>query len=253
MRILLICLCMVAECVAQATMPPSDRAAGGHEFRRKEMNGTQVCSDSKGQIEARRLERTVSDETFPSASEWEQATPVFFCADWQGNNADQQRRSEVRVLWSLDTLFIRFVNGYRELLTFDDAEPDGYRFGLWDRDVAEAFIQPDRFGTRNYKEIEVAPNGMWIDLDIIPGGHGRLHSGLKRKVEVDQLSKTWTAELAIPMRAITEKFDPAQQWRINFFRCEGKDPGRWYSAWRATNTPKPNFHVPEAFGMLSFK
>ncbi|HYG99583.1 MAG TPA: carbohydrate-binding family 9-like protein [Terriglobales bacterium] len=206
----------------------------------------------EGEIAAKRLLRNVGPEDFPTASEWEQAVPVAFCADWQGGNADEQRRTEVRMLWTPDTLFIRFVNRYRELLTFSDSEPGGYRFGLWERDVAEAFIQPDRFGTRNYKEFEISPNAMWIDLDIIPGGHNRLHSGLRRMAEVDTASKVWTAQMAIPIRSITEKFDPAKSWRVNFFRCEGTDPQRWYSAWRPTKTPRPNFHVPEAFGTMTF-
>jgi alpha-galactosidase len=252
MRILLIWLWILG-CTMAGGATDSARSGDGSGSEGKKMTDTQGCRPERAQIEAKRLERTIAAGEFPSASEWKLATPVSFCADWQGNNADQQRRTDVRILWSPETLFIQFVNGYRELLTFDDAEPDGYRFGLWDRDVAEAFIQPDRFGTRNYKEIEVAPNGMWIDLDIFPGGHNRLNSGLKPSVRVDRSSMTWTAELALPMRAIIEKFEPASQWRINFFRCEGKDPERWYSAWRATRTPKPNFHVPEAFGTMIFR
>ena len=62
----------------------------------------------------------------------------------------------------------------------------------------------------------------------------------------------WSAELAIPMRALTAQFDPATEWRVNFFRVEGPREPRFYSAWRATNTPAPNFHVPEAFGKLRF-
>ena len=46
---------------------------------------------------------------------------------------------------------------------------------------------------------------------------------------------------------------PAAEWRVNFFRVEGAREPRFYSAWRATNTPQPNFHVPEAFGKLRFQ
>ena len=54
------------------------------------------------------------------------------------------------------------------------------------------------------------------------------------------------------MGAMTPQFDPAQSWRVNFFRCEGIDPHRFYSAWQPTYTPDPNFHVPEKFGTLRF-
>jgi alpha-galactosidase len=39
---------------------------------------------------------------------------------------------------------------------------------------------------------------------------------------------------------------------VNFFRCEGADPLRYYGAWQPTGTPQPNFHVPAVFGTLRF-
>ena len=35
------------------------------------------------------------------------------------------------------------------------------------------------------------------------------------------------------------------------FRMEGKKP-RGYLAWCPAHTPRPNFHVPEAFGRMVF-
>jgi hypothetical protein len=69
---------------------------------------------------------------------------------------------------------------------------------------------------------------------------------------VDAERKIWTAELAIPMRALTTKFDPSAAWRVNFYRVEGKVEPRHYMAWQPTMSPQPNFHVPEKFGTLRF-
>jgi alpha-galactosidase len=135
---------------------------------------------------------------------------------------------------------------------FPDAEPNGRRDELWERDVAEVFLQPNRFGEKYYKEFEVSPNGQWLDLDITPQGLVHITSGLRAKVEVDQASSTWTADLAIPIASITSDFDPARPWRVNFFRCEGLEPNRYYSAWQPTETEEPNFHVPQKFGWLRF-
>jgi alpha-galactosidase len=93
---------------------------------------------------------------------------------------------------------------------------------------------------------------MWIDLDIFPGGRADLKSGLQRAVVLDEKSRVWTAELAIPMRAVTTKFDPSAIWRANFYRVEGRKEPRTYLAWQPTHTPQPNFHVPKAFGKLRF-
>jgi len=188
----------------------------------------------------------------PMTLAWERAAPLLFDADWQGRNADPERETEVRLLWTVETLFLRFQARYRTITVFPDADPNGRRDQLWDRDVAEAFFQPDRLHLRRYKEFEVSPNGFWIDLDIAPDEKRDLKSQLRRRVVLNERSKIWTAELAIPMRSVVALFDPTAAWRANFYRVEGAEEPRFYSAWRPTGTPAPNFHVPEAFGELVF-
>ncbi len=147
---------------------------------------------------------------------------------------------------------MRFRCRYRTLNVFTDADSNGRRNELWERDVAEVFLQPDRFGQKYYKEFEVSPNGQWLDLDITPEGLHHVRSGMRSNVRVDENARVWTAELAIPMAAVTDQFDPAWPWRVNFFRCEGLDPERFYSAWQPTETKEPSFHVPQKFGWLKF-
>jgi len=187
-----------------------------------------------------------------SSPEWARTEPIRFSADWQGQNADPELETEVRVLWSQEMLYLRFVCRYRELFVFEGSEPNGRRDHLWDRDVAEAFLQPPPAVGKNYKEFEVAPNGMWIDLDVSPTGLVDLKSGLTRSVHIDKSKKIWTAELAIPMKALISDFDPALPWRANFYRIEGGVEPRKYMAWQPTRTPEPNFHVPGKFGVLKF-
>jgi alpha-galactosidase len=190
---------------------------------------------------------------FPPFTAWRRAKPVLFHADWHGNHSDPRRQTEVRLLWTPEFLYLKFAARYRLLTVFDDADPRGRRHKLWDRDVAEVFLQPDPTQPRRYKEFEVSPNGFWIDLEITDGVLQHLQSGLQRRVSVDETKKTWTAELAIPMRSLTPRFDRASVWRVNFFRVEGPSEPRFYSAWQPTNTPQPNFHLPERFGFLSFE
>jgi len=186
------------------------------------------------------------------APDWDLATPVTFSLDWQGKNPAPDRETSVRLLWSPSNLYLRFQCRYRELHVFPDADPNGRRGQLWDRDVAEAFLQPDPTHTHGYKEFEVSPNGMWIDLDIAPGEKRNLNSGLTRSVVLDERAHTWAAELAIPFRSLTAHFNSNEVWRVNFFRVEGREEPRGYYAWQPTNTPQPNFHVPAAFGYLRF-
>ena len=189
---------------------------------------------------------------FPVDSAWEIAAPVRFSADWQGLNADPQRETRVRLLWTPESLYLEFEAAYRVITVFPDADAHGRRDQLWDRDVCEVFLQPDPAAVRHYKEIEVAPNGFWIDLAIGPGEKRDLRSGLRRRVDVDTAGKSWRAVLALPMKSLVQHFDPSVVWRVNFYRVEGAAEPRFYSAWQPTRTAQPNFHVPEAFGRLVF-
>ena len=217
------------------TTPSSDCATGPSEI---------VASHVAGEIPL--------DARHP-APEWQKAQAVVFCSDWQGRNPDEQRETKVRVLWSSQTLYLRFECRYRELFLFEDSDGNGRRDHLWDRDVAEAFLQPDPSRERYYREFEVSPNGMWIDLDIFPGGLADLKSGMKRSVFLDEKAHRWAAELTIPISALTPHFDARAVWRANFYRVEGQKVPRAYLAWRPTGTPEPNFHVPTAFGTLRFE
>jgi alpha-galactosidase len=199
-----------------------------------------------------RLTSGTDAEGFPAEFAWVTAPAVRFNADWQGLNGDPGRETEVRMLWTPETLYLRFDARYRTITVFLDGDVGGRREHLWDRDVCEVFLQPDAKELRRYKEFEIAPNGFWIDLDIGPGAKHDLQSGLRRRVRTDEAAKQWEALLALPMKSLVERFDSSVEWRVNFYRVEGPSEPRFYSAWQPTRTPQPNFHVPEAFGRLVF-
>ena len=214
---------------------------------------SEAMAGNSGEAVAKRAAAGQIRDGFPAAEAWEEAPPIAFEADWQGKNPDPQRGTEVRLLWSDDTLFLRFRCRYRTLTTFADSDADGRRNELWNRDVAEVFLQPDPTVPRRYWEFEISPNGKWIDLDIAPGRKGNPSSGMRSRVGLDEARRVWTAEIALPIRSLTPAFDPSAVWRVNFFRVEGPEEPRFYSSWRATHAPQPNFHVPEAFGRLIFR
>ncbi len=226
-----------------------ERASVEKQFSRTALGETMP---NQPKAVATRMPASTDADGLPMPSGWELAAPLRFNADWQGKNADAERETEVRILWAADALFFRFRARYRTITVFADAERNGRRDHLWDRDVVEVFLQPDPSNPRRYKEFEVSPNGYWIDLNIAPGEKHDLKSGLKRRVTLHAAEKIWVAELAIPMKCLVEEFDPAAKWRVNFYRVEGASEPRFYSAWRPTGTAVPNFHVPEAFGELVF-
>jgi hypothetical protein len=74
-------------------------------------------------------------------------------------------------------------------------------------------------------------------------------SGCESVVKVDAKAGIWTAEIRIPMTALTKKMPvPGSQWRLNFYRCDYAN--RAFLAWNPTG--KSTFHAPEKFGILEF-
>jgi alpha-galactosidase len=197
-----------------------------------------------------KLRDPLAQNGFPSQKAWSSAIPIRFCSDWQAKNPDSLRQTEIRTIWSPETIFFRFEAKYRDLYTFP--EQNIRHDELWTRDVAEVFIQPNSESGHTYKEIEISPNGNWLDLALNNGKGSDLNCDMKSRASIDVKEKVWRAEIAIPLQCLTRQFDPKSDWRVNFFRVEGAEPNRFYSAWHATKTPKPNFHVPEAFGVLHF-
>jgi len=202
---------------------------------------------------AAHLTQKTDEAGFPALKAWEKAPALRFDHDWKGENHDPQRATQAQILWTRDMLYLRFQANYRTITIYSGARNDGWCDELWNRDVAEAFLQPDASDPLKYKEFEVAPNGFWIDLDISHGEKEELHSRLQRRVVLDKEKKTWTAVLAIPMKSLTPGFDPRSSWRVNFYRVEGAAEPRFYSAWSPTFSPMPNFHVPKTFGELIFR
>lgn len=62
------------------------------------------CMNSVDVIMAAPTNRELTIDAAHAAKQWQSATPVIFCADWEGKNADPERQTTVRVLWSPESL-----------------------------------------------------------------------------------------------------------------------------------------------------
>jgi hypothetical protein len=187
--------------------------------------------------------------------EWLQAPAISITRKWSGDEAPGSRHAEARIIWSEQSLVVRFVCRQQEpLLVSPNPQLDKKAIGLWNRDVCEIFIAPDPNVPEHYFEFEAAPTGEWLDLGIrvLPDGREtdwKFSSGMTvaTLVEKDRLtiamSIPWSAPIPRPLRA--------DSWRLNIFGCVGKGNDR-FLAWQPTHTPEPYFHVPRVFGRLDF-
>jgi hypothetical protein len=207
-------------------------------------------------IEARYVAMDLSATNLEDAA-WQQAQPVPINRYWSGEPAPATRHAEARILWSKQALHVRFVARQAEPLVVS-AKPviTEKAMGLWDRDVCEIFLAPDPNSVERYFEFEAAPNGEWLDVAIHWSPQKReadwkfqSHMTSAAKVEKGRV----TIGMRIPWNQWIHEPQPNERWRVNLFRCVGKDPGRGYLAWQPTRTPEANFHVPQVFGWLVFK
>jgi hypothetical protein len=185
---------------------------------------------------------------------WEHSHPVKIERYWSGEPAPASRHAEARVCWSDEALHVRFVGAQHEpLIVSSNPRTDQKTLGLWERDVCEIFVAPDPDVPERYFEFEAAPTGEWVDLGIVITPEGRetdwdFDSGMTAAARLEH--ETLKIGIRIPWSDSIPKPEKGDVWRVNVFRCVGREAPDRYLAWRPTRTPEPNYHVPEAFGAL---
>jgi hypothetical protein len=169
--------------------------------------------------------------------------------------------TQVASLWTPTFVYFAFWCKYRTLNIYEADDSAKERWELWNRDVIEAFInpQPERF--LHYYELEVGPNNQWIDLEIdltkTPMNDAGWNSGFQHATRVDAVHKVWMVEMCIPVKSMgVNGVQPGDEWRLNLYRADGPgdDTKRRFMAWSqlpaGTST---SFHQPASFGIIKFE
>jgi|KBSSwiStaDraftv2_1062776.scaffolds.fasta_scaffold15851_7 hypothetical protein len=187
---------------------------------------------------------------------WDRAESVDITRYWSDEGAPDSRQFKASLLWSDTALYVRFeANQGEPLVVSEKPKVDAKTMKLWDRDVCEIFVAPDKKEPRKYFEFEVAPTGEWIDVTIdltsgerVTGWDYRSGMQSAAKIEKDKV----VMAIKVDWKAVQKKPKTGDVWLGNLFRCVGKDPTRGYLAWQPTMTKEPAFHVPEKFGQFEF-
>lgn len=178
---------------------------------------------------------------------WKKAEPVQLEQESRSAAVRPELSTTARALWSDKFLYLSFDCPFTRLTTFEPKQATE-RFGLWERDVVEAFIGTDAANIRRYTEYEVSPANERLDVKL-PEKDFAWSSGFESAVRVDERAKRWTAELRIPLEALSDaRPDAGTRWRINLYRCDYAN--RAFLALRPVLAG--SFHTPERFGILEF-
>jgi Carbohydrate family 9 binding domain-like len=187
---------------------------------------------------------------------WKGANWVAFSHGMSGKANHPEQATRVAALWTDKYIYFAFSCNYDALNVFEGEDISKERWELWNRDVAEVFLNPEPERQLHYYEFEVAPNNQWIDLEITrgekPNHDAAWNSAFEHATRVDSKNHTWTAEMRIPLASMGVSLaKPGTEWRANFFRAAGKgaDTQRLFLAW-STIPEGTTFHVPSRFGIL---
>ncbi len=187
---------------------------------------------------------------------WQKAEAILLDKYWSGDDAEDGRHAEARLIFTPEAFLARFECKQSEPLIINDKLflTEKTR-NLWEKDVCEVFIAPNPQIPEKYFEFEAAPTGEWVDLKIHQMPDKRetdwdYASGMQCAAEIAQ-DKVIIA-IRIPWPAFGKMPQAGDKWRGNLFRCVGSGENRGYLAWQPTFTPEPNFHAPQAFGWFEF-
>jgi len=191
---------------------------------------------------------------------WQDAPRVKFDNEVRAEKHFPDSETQVASLWTRDYIYLGYRCRYRELNVYEGEDIAKERFGLWLKDTAEAFINPEPERFSHYYEFEVAPNNQWVDLEIdltkTPFGNVHWDSNFEHATRVDAQRHVWTAEMKIPVKSMGAKaLQAGTAWRLNLYRLDGPgdDTQRRFFSWSPLPPGKNrSFHQPASFGIIKF-
>jgi len=193
---------------------------------------------------------------------WQQAPAAGdFHFNWWREGEKEQ--TVAKILWDDENLYVAYYCHDKHI-----AAAVVERHGPVSLDDAvEIFLSPNPDKLRNYYGFEMNAIGTMLNFiraDWYKGPFNWDPDGVRFRTSFHGLrvkrdapeDKDWILELAIPLRNFEK--DAAHMppregdtWRLNLNRAGGKTNAQ-YSTWSPVASDRPNFHVPEAFGLVRF-
>ena len=135
----------------------------------------------------------------------------------------------------------------------------------------EFFFSPDESNPLYYFNLEINCGGVPLMqyvtvprkehqfLDENDIGKVEIAHSLPKKVFPEIENDTiWTIEFKLPMKILKQHGEishprPGVKWNANFYKTASTTSNPHYLTWSLVNNPKPDFHLPQFFGILEFR
>ena len=212
-----------------------------------------ATADPKAKMQAPHAKSGFDLTADPTSRAWKKIKPIDGAVDPFGKPA-ASNSFQFRAQWTDGFLYFLFTCPYDKLTLKPNPSQTEETNKLWEWDAMEVFIGADFDNITHYRELQVSPQGEWVDLDIDrknpkPEGGWRWNSGMQVKARIDEGSKTWHGEMKVPFASIGgPRPKVGGEYRINVYRLAGAAPNRIQVMW--TPTMVRSHHTPEQFGRL---
>jgi len=135
---------------------------------------------------------------------------------------------------------------------------------VWEDSCVEFFMQ--REGESIYRNFECNILGVLLSRQNVAKGNAenQMHEmpsiyrygTVCHRYEENRQVSDWNMYLAIPKSAMgfgSQESLSGQKIRANFYKCGDETPEPHFLSWNPIDLPKPNFHVPQYFGLLELE
>jgi len=142
---------------------------------------------------------------------------------------------------------------------------------VWKDSAVEFFFSPDSDEPLKYFNLEINAGGTPLIFYVTKAltEFVKLQAPDIKQIEIahslpsvvdPQITEpvTWTIEYRIPL-SMLKKFSnvtnpaPGVIWRANFYKTGSRTSNPNYLTWNFVDNPRPNFHLPQFFGVLKFQ
>ncbi len=210
-------------------------------------------------------------EAVDLTDEWEKGqwnrADILELIHWMGERPDHFPKTQVKVLYDNDNLYVFFRVADRYVRSLADSTHGK----VWEDSCVEFFFTPHDQAECEYFNLETNCGGKMLfrhndkshnietyvelsDCDWIEVRHS-LPSFI-----TDEITEpvTWTLRYKLPFRVIDRyaeitKPQPGVSWQANFYKCAENNSHPLWLTWTQVDFPTPNFHLPQYFGVLQFE
>jgi hypothetical protein len=196
---------------------------------------------------------------------WQEVPPLLI-GNYMGEKPDHFPKTEVRIAYDDMAIYLIFRAEDRYIRSIAAK----HQASVCGDSCVEFFFTPGSDVSKGYFNLEMNCGGTMLfhfnsgvrtGRIEIPGSDcekiAKAHS-LPRIIDPEIREPiTWTVEYSIPIALLSRYCEvstpkPHALWRANFYKCaDGTSHPHWLT-WSPVDFPKPNFHLPQSFGVLEF-